>query len=151
MQLPRFIQVRNLIPSPGECLIKRESIPKEWIENPLKKNGADDWLLWILLFKSKVRVECNPELVYIHNDTNGNNLSSDLEKMKESACEMYELLENNRYLNKQEKQDLKNGIMFKYLQDTGKLQAKDLCKYCNSIIANIDYKIHVIAYRIIKK
>ena len=151
MQLPRFIQVRNLIPSPGECLIKRESIPKEWIENPLKKNGADDWLLWILLFKSKVRVECNPELVYIHNDTNGSNLSSDLEKMKESACEMYELLENNRYLNKQEKQDLKNGIMFKYLQDTGKLQAKDLCKYCNSIIANIDYKIHVIAYRIIKK
>lgn len=61
------------------------------------------------------------------------------------------LLENKRYLNKQEKQELKNGIMFKYLQDTGKLQAKDLCRYRNSIIANIDYKIHVIAYRIIKK
>lgn len=150
MQLPRFIRIRNLIPSPGECLLKKESIPRQWINNPLKKNGADDWLLWILMFKSGVRVGCNPEYVYIHNDTNGNNLSSDLNKMKESAYEMYELLKNNNYLNKKEKRELENAIMFKYLQDTGKLQIKDLWKYRNSIVANICYKVHVIAYRTVK-
>lgn len=150
IQLSRFIKIRNLIPSPGECLIKKDRIPKEWVENPLKKNGADDWLLWILLFKSQVRVGCNPEVVYIHNDTNGKNLSGDLDKMKISACEMYELLESNHCLNKDEEQELKNAIMFKYLQDTGMLQVMDFWKYRNSIIANIDYKVHVIAYRAIK-
>lgn len=150
IQLPRFIKIRNLIPSPGECLIKKDRIPKEWVENPLKKNGADDWLLWILLFKSQVCVGCNPEVVYVHNDTNGKNLSGDLDKMKTSACEMYELLKNKHCLDKRERQELKNAIMFKYLQDTGKLQAKDFWKYRNSIIANIGYKVHVIAYRAIK-
>lgn len=151
MQLPRFIQIRNLIPSPGECLIKKNSIPKEWIENPLEKNGADDWFLWILLFKSGVRVGYNPEIVYMHNDTNGKNLSGDLEKMMESAYEMYKLLDNNNFLNNQEKRKLKNAIMFKYLQDTGKLEIKDIWKYRDSIIANFYYKIHLFAYKLQKE
>lgn len=151
MQLSRFIQIRNLIPSPGECLIKKDSIPKEWIENPLKKNGADDWLFWILLFKSEVHVGCNPEVVYIHNDTNGKNLSSDLEKMMESAYEMYKLLDNNNFLNNREKMKLKNAMMFKYLQDTGKLQIKDIWKYRYSITANIYYKMHLFVYKFAKR
>lgn len=150
MKLPRFIQIRNLIPSPGECLIKKDCIPKKWIENPLNKNGADDWLLWILLLKSGVQVGCNPEIVYIHNDTNGKNLSSDLDKMMQSTLEMYELLDKNNYLNNREKKELKNAILFKYLKDTGKLQIKDFWKYRYSIIANINYKVHLFAYKFVK-
>ena len=51
MRKTMFIKIRNLIPSPGECLIKKSSIPKLWMENPMKINGADDWLLWLLMLK----------------------------------------------------------------------------------------------------
>lgn len=151
MHLSRFIQIRNLIPSPGECLLRKDIIPQKWIENPLDNNGADDWLLWILLLKNEARVGCNPNLVYIHNNTHGKNLSSDLNKMKESSCEMYKLLTNLKCLNEDEKIDLKNAIMFKYLQDTKKLRLKDLWKYRSTILANVCYKAHVIAYRTLKE
>lgn len=150
IQLSRFIQIRNLIPSPGECLIKKEIIPTIWKDKPLKKNGADDWLLWIFLFKSNVCMNFNLECVYIHNDTNGKNLSSDLDKMKKSADEMYELLVDNNYLDESEKYDLKNVITFKYLQDTKKLEIKDLWRYRKTIVDNINYKIHTVVYRLIK-
>ena len=150
MKFSRFIQIRNLIPSPGECLIKKSVIPKEWIENPLENNGADDWLLWILLFKSGVGVGCNPELVYIHNDTNGKNLSGDLEKMKDSACEMHKVLDENNILCDKEKSKLKCAIIFKYLQDTRKLKIQDLWRYKYTIIDNVCYKLHVFAYKIVK-
>lgn len=141
IQLNNFIEIRNLIPSPGECVIKKGVIPELWLEAPLKKNGADDWLLWILLFKSGARVKCNPELVYVHNDTNGNNLSADLGKMKESALEMYEVLVNNKILNYKEQKKLKNAIIFKYLQDTRQLTLLDLWKYRVTILLNVKYKI----------
>lgn len=141
IQLNNFIEIRNLIPSPGECVIKKGVIPELWLEAPLKKNGADDWLLWILLFKSGVRVMCNPEQVYVHNDTNGNNLSADLEKMKESALEMYEVLVNNKILDYKEQKKLKNAIIFKYLQDTRQLTLFDLWKYRVTILLNVKYKI----------
>lgn len=143
MQLRRFIQIRNMIPSPGECLIRKDIIPNIWINEPLMKNGADDWLLWILLFKSGVRMECNPEVVYIHNDTDGKNLSSDLKKMKDSANEMYKLLKKNNCLTDKEKKELSNAIAFKYLQDSGKLKMRDLRKYYRTIFANIGYKFSV--------
>lgn len=142
MQLSRFIQIRNLIPSPGECLLKKNIIPKKWIETPLTNNGADDWLLWILVLKSGARIGCNPELVYIHNDTNGKNLSSDLNRMNESVREMYELLVDNNCLSKNEENELNNAIVFKYLQDTKKLGAWDLWKYRRTIINNICCKLY---------
>lgn len=141
LQLKNLIEIRNLIPSPGECMIKKEVIPELWLKSPLKKNGADDWLLWILLFKSGVKVNYNPELVYIHNDTNGKNLSSDLGKMKESALEMYEILANNKILNCKEQKRLKEAIWFKYLQDTHQLSFGDFLRYRIPILLNVKYKI----------
>lgn len=141
VQLKNLIEIRNLIPSPGECMIKKEVIPELWLKSPLKKNGADDWLLWILLFKSGIKVNCNPELVYIHNDTNGKNLSADVGKMKESALEMYDILVNNKILNCKEQKELKEAIWFKYLQDTRQLSFGDLWRYRRPILLNVKYKI----------
>lgn len=147
LQLSRFIKIRNLIPSPGECLIRKNVIPDEWVKSPLRKNGADDWLLWILLFKRGARVGKNQELVYIHHDTDGNNLSTDLEKMKESAFEMWDLLVESNILTRKEEKDLGYAIAFKYLQDTGNLNIKDIWKYRRTIVANIVHKVNVILLR----
>ena len=99
IQEKQFIEIRNLIPSPGECLIKRERIPEIWINTQMQHNGADDWFLWLLLFKEKAVFVCNEQLVYIHNDTGGGNLSADYDKMRASSEEMVGILKKKNVLN----------------------------------------------------
>lgn len=56
----------NKIISPGQVLIRKDIIPKIWMKCHMKNNGADDYLLWILLFEQKSRVVYNPEAIYYH-------------------------------------------------------------------------------------
>lgn len=140
----RFLQIRNLIPSPGECLIRKVCIPKIWIENPIKTNGADDWFLWITLFKAKAKYVCNEELVYIHNDANGKNLSVNIKKMKISSLEMLDILKRNNILTVKETIELENAIYFKYNQDTYGLTAKIIFKYYKTFFYNVVYKYNCI-------
>ena len=135
-----FIKIRNLIPSPGECLIKKECLPDEWMTNLLETNGADDWFLWLLLFKSKAKFACNVEMVYQHNDSEGNNLSANLEKMKQSSLEMAGKLFELKKIDEKEYQSLLHGIEFKYKQDTKQLTLKDVLKLFDSLYANIIYR-----------
>ena len=139
IQKKRFIEIRNLIPSPGECLIRKTAIPILWIDSPIKHNGADDWLLWILLFQNGCKFQYNEKMVYVHNDSDGQNLSLDLEKMYISAMEMYEFLKNQ--LKDTELNSLRDAIQFKFLQDSGKLQIKDIWLYRKTIYNNLIYKI----------
>ncbi len=147
IQEKRFIEIRNLIPSPGECLIKITSIPELWKENELVHNGADDWFLWLLLFKSGAKFTCNNKLVYIHNDTRGNNLSANLSKMRESSLEMLNILENNDILQKKEANILEHSINFKYYQDTKQLTVGRLIKYANALFSNIKYRFILNVYK----
>ncbi len=139
IQKKQFIEIRNLIPSPGECLMRKTSIPKLWIDSPLKHNGADDWFLWILLFQDGCRFQYNEKMVYIHNNSDGQNLSLDLEKMYISAMEMCEFLKNQ--LKDNEFISLRDSINFKFLQDSKKLQIKDIWTYKKTIYHNLIYKI----------
>ena len=41
-----FIKVRDLIVSPGHCLIKKTSIPEYWTKHVMSVNSADDYFLW---------------------------------------------------------------------------------------------------------
>ena len=141
IQKKYFIRIRNLIPSPGECLIRKAVIPELWSESLLKQNGADDWLLWILLFQNRCRFCCNEKIVYIHNDANGKNLSLDLEKMYASAAEMNSILQKS--LCKDEIKILQQAIEFKYLQDTKQLSLMDLWKYKRVILDNCFYKLNL--------
>lgn len=136
-----FLRIRNLIPSPGECLIRKSMIPSQWEQNSLNTNGADDWFLWILLFKKGARFVCNEKIVYIHNDTDGSNLSANLDKMFESSQEMVLLLMKNKILSKVEKEILLDAISFKYLQDTKKITLQSLIKFRKPLIDNIKYKL----------
>ena len=144
IQRDMFIKIRNLIPSPGECLIKRNLIPDIWMNNKLQISGADDWFLWLLLLQKNAKFQCNEQLVYIHNDTEGNNLSADLKKMKDSSMEMLNILKLTGVYDNNEIRKLKKSIEFKYYQDTKQMSIIRCIKYGKTIVDNIIYKIKVL-------
>ncbi|NMM99119.1 glycosyltransferase family 2 protein [Bifidobacterium olomucense] len=88
-----YFYIGNMITSPGMALIKKESIPDEWIENNLISNGADDWLLWILMIMNHSKIKINPDTLYIHKYT-GENLSNNTLKMLDSSEEALKIIEN---------------------------------------------------------
>lgn len=83
--------------SPGQCLIKKNSIPSEWYEHILKINCADDFFLWILFIHSKNKIVFNQENIYLHRKT-GVNVSDDIENMRASERAVYNILKNNKLI-----------------------------------------------------
>lgn len=77
--------------SPGQCLINRNSIPDKWTQNIVKNNGADDYMLWLLMLTQKKCFKINRARIYTHVNTGGNT-SSNLEGMKRSISEVIELI-----------------------------------------------------------
>lgn len=73
--------------SPGQCLIKSDSIPTAWKENILESNGADDYFLWLILLSSGAKFEINRKKLYTHVYTSIN-ASLDNDKMKQSVKEV---------------------------------------------------------------
>ena len=76
----------NMIASPGLCLIRRDRIPSIWMSNPMKINGADDWLLWVLFLNDGNNFALNDECLYTHKN-DGRNTSNDEGKMLDSSQE----------------------------------------------------------------
>ena len=150
IKLRYFLTVRNMIPSPGHCLIRKEIIPQLWRESPLHNNGSDDYLLWILLLKANRRVKTVGDCVYIHHDE-GDNLSLDLEKMHTSSIEMCKILRNNSVLPEQEQTQLERSIELKYLQDRGQLSVIQMIKYIDAITRILKYKLGMICCLLNKK
>lgn len=94
-----YVYIENRILSPGHCLIRKSAIPSEWLEKKLKKNGADDLVLWILMLCRKSRFSIVTEKLYNHIDT-GENVSGDDMKMAESTFEACRVLREIRYVPK---------------------------------------------------
>lgn len=88
-----YLILGNLLSSPGQCLIKKESIPVFWMKNIVKSNCSDDLFLWILLLKNSKITYCN-EIVYRHIDT-GINLSLNIEKGLKSDLEVLDYLKKS--------------------------------------------------------
>ncbi len=87
-----YAYLDNRIISPGQCIIKKECIPDFWKNHALKKNGADDMLLWLLLLKDNKPV-INAKRVYTHVNTD-KNTSLDFAGMYSSVDEMLDLIKN---------------------------------------------------------
>lgn len=85
--------------SPGQCLIKKDSIPIEWMENIIKNNGADDAMLWMMMLYDKKVFALNRHVGYIHVNT-GNNVSLDSHKMTNSLKEVRDILKKNKMISK---------------------------------------------------
>lgn len=133
-----FVYVRNLIVSPGQCLIRKKSIPEEWCKHVLHHNGSDDWLLWLLMFNKTINIKYCSSICYKHKNS-GNNYSYNLALMNKSNMEMCQILERCNY-PKDQLNILKKAIEFKYCKDVRKIKIKDYLKNMNLVFANILYK-----------
>lgn len=132
-----YVKARDFIVSPGQCLIKKDSIPEEWKKNILKQNGTDDFLLWLLMFNKKRKVCCNYNLVYIHKYTK-ENLSSNLDKMYKSQIELLKILKNIDNYDKKDYKILERTIEYKHVYKQN---------FIKESIKNIDIFIYNIFYR----
>lgn len=86
-----YIKFDCRIISPGQCLIKRNSIPEIWKNNILKQNGADDYFLWLVMLSRGRKFGINRELLYTHRYTAAN-ASSDKDSMRKSVEEMLSVI-----------------------------------------------------------
>lgn len=129
-----YFYLGNLIASPGMVMIRRDAVPKEWLNESLSVNGADDWLLWVLFLNSNNNFIILNYKTYIHRK-NKSNTSDDTNKMlisSKQALDLFVAITNNKKLfsigNKRLKMrrniELKNKN--KYLQY---LKNIDILKY----------------------
>jgi len=86
-----YVAYGNVIASPGQCLIRKEAIPKFWMEHILWENCADDMYLWMLMFGEKRSIVYNSEYLYTHIST-GENFSSNEKQTIFSENKVIELL-----------------------------------------------------------
>ena len=100
---------RNEICSPGQVLIKKNSIPDLWLTQIMNESGADDYLLWILMKKEGRAFEVNPQRLYTHMEY-GSNTSSQNEGMKNSISEMISILHKNHIMEREELEDLRKIV-----------------------------------------
>lgn len=103
--ISKEFMINNWCPivSPGQVLLRRSSIPKEWEGNILKNNGADDYFLWILMMGQGKHFALNDEVLFEH-IVDGNNTSGDNNKMMDSENEMIEILKRIQLFEKSEVQ-----------------------------------------------
>lgn len=132
-----YLYVKNFIISPGQCLIKRTAIPKEWMNKVLTNNGADDFLLWLLMFNQNKKFVYVHKKVYIHKYT-GENLSIQRDKMFESNKQLLSRLEECNYSRK-DLARLTASIEYKYYYKEHFI--KETLKHFNVFLYNIAYKL----------
>lgn len=127
-----YLKSHNVIKSPGQCLIKKQSIPKEWKEYIMNQNGSDDLFLWILMLEKRCSFSFNNEPLYTHKYT-GENLSESEVKMTHSSLEIARILDKIDYIPEKDVDLLKRSREFVTKLKSGKFLVKLL-----TIIKNID-------------
>lgn len=79
--------------SPGQVLIRKNAVPKIWMENIMQSNCADDFLLWLSMTGEGREFALNQDILFEHvvsyNNTSWNSL-----RMMESEAEMVRILKN---------------------------------------------------------
>ncbi len=133
-----YIEIRDFIVSPGQCLIRKEAIPEEWKENTLKNNGTDDFLLWLLMFNNNCKITTNFECIYKHKYT-GENVSLETDNMYKSQLELLDTLEKFDNYNTKDLKKLERTIKYKHNYKTNFV--KETLKNIDIFWYNIMYKI----------
>lgn len=85
-RLSAYLTVGTQIISPGQCLLAAEVIPELWQRKICKKNGSDDYYLWLLLLQRGVPFYVLDQPLYIHRYT-AKNLSADTKVTDASSYE----------------------------------------------------------------
>lgn len=142
LNIDTYIKSHNQIASPGQCLIKRTAIPKEWTDHIMTINGSDDLFLWILMFDGGSVVVLNDRCLYTHKYT-GENLSDSIYKMAKSSEEFSGFLQEISYVSEKHKQSLKTSIKYDTERSTatGLKKMMIAAKYPQLIMHKIIWKI----------
>lgn len=132
-----YLKAANQIVSPGQCLIKKSSIPTEWLNYTLQVNGSDDLFLWLLCLAQNKSIVLNEKKLYTHNQV-GSNLSNDLRKMCLSDIEMCEISKSNYLLPESYlKKRLRLCGFIEMTHYTQKPSFKSLLKYSDIVILKL--------------
>lgn len=105
-----FVAFRNMIISPGQCLIKKDKIPVEWKEHILVNNGSDDYLLWILLGLYKAKVNYVNKFLYYHVQT-GKNVSNNINSIVNSNLNVIKTIESITTIKTTKKKRIKKYLL----------------------------------------
>ena len=134
--LEYYLKSHNAIKSPGQCLIRRKSIPMEWEKYIMETNGSDDLFLWILMFERSVSIIINKRELYIHKYT-GENLSESECKMNDSTLEFVNILSNISYVSPQHIKELKQSREFR--QKFHQVSLIEKIKLCSKNVKLLQY------------
>lgn len=115
----------NLIVSPGQVLMRRDAIPKVWIENIMHYNGADDWLLWLCMMAERAKFSLNDNILYEH-VMHGKNASDDIMSMLLSEQEVIHIIQREQILVEEDFRLLMEGFFLKNLNRTWGLYCEKL-------------------------
>lgn len=142
-----YLSVKNPICSPGQVILRKRSIPQEWLENIQVYNGSDDFFLWLLALKKGWSFSVNDEYLYYHTperNYDSINLQGMIYSLKETArlLDKIKLLTHdemnllNEQIHKKEHNDyIKFQKMFHIMLDWIKLKNKGINIY-NYLIKN---------------
>ena len=110
--LETYIKVGTQIISPGQCAVPKSVIPDFWREHILKKNGADDYFLWLILLGQGIGFYYLDRNLYVHTYT-GDNLSGDTRVTDDSSYEFIEMLREGAFLSEDELSMLLKMLRYK--------------------------------------
>lgn len=96
-----YLKVGVQIISPGQCLVPKALIPKVWRTQICKKNGSDDYYLWVLLLARKIPFLLVDEPLYVHKYT-GRNLSGSTKNTDASTYEFLQYLRQDTFVTEKD-------------------------------------------------
>ncbi len=137
-----YLDVGIQIISPGQCLIRKGAIPIAWTEYICKKNGADDYFLWLLMLSLGAEFKYINKPLYLHKYT-GDNLSADTTVTDDSTIEFAEYLKEIEYFPNEYVRRLRSMVEYKarFREDDSVGKIIDSFYNYDILKANIEYKI----------
>lgn len=127
-----YLKVGIQIISPGQCLIKRDAVPRFWKEHLVRVNGADDYYLWLLMMAEGKQAGIIKAATYIHKYT-GANISADTSATDASIYDFLELLHDCSYFSQDDIITLHEMITYK-----AQFRSSSLLGKVGSSLANLD-------------
>ena len=139
--LQTYLTIGIQIISPGQCLIKKTSIPDYWKEHLVKVNGADDYYLWLLMLAKNIHFVYLDECLYTHKYT-GTNISADTTATDDSVYDFIELLQECDYFKNEDAFTLHEMITYKNQFRSSSTMGKITCSLANLglFIKNVQFK-----------
>lgn len=139
--LATYLRIGIQIISPGQCLIRKSSLPDFWKTHIMMKNGADDYFLWLLMLAQGMKFNYFDEPLYTHKYTAAN-ISADTTVTDESVYDFIDLLNDCDYFKQEDIFTLHEMITYKNQFRASNVLGKITCSIANLslFIDNIIFK-----------